>query len=196
MTALSKTDLRKAVRQRRKAFVESRTSSLFPADAPSAAPLLALVRSGACLAGYVAMQSEADPAALLDRAVAEKGVSLALPWIGAASEEMLFRSWRSGDPLEMSPAKFAQPMQTAAALVPDVILLPLVGFDRAGNRLGQGAGHYDRALVSRQKALRIAIAWSVQECDALPVDPWDMPLDAILTEAEWILPPTSRIGPK
>ncbi len=105
---------------------------------------------------------------------------------------MLFRSWSDAAPLDMAADKFLQPLSTADQVAPDIILMPLLGFDRQGSRVGQGAGYYDRALAQQSDPLRIAIAWSVQEFESLPADPWDMPLDAILTEAEWIIPETSR----
>ena len=190
---MTKQDLRKRARQMRKDFVARRGSPLFPVAAPSMAAFDALLASARCLAGYVAMHSEADPSALLMHA-ATRNVPLALPWIGDAGNEMLFRAWRPADPLHLCTTGFEQPLPHAPVVTPDIILLPLLGFDRAGNRLGQGAGHYDRALAKQDHALRIGLAWSVQAFDALPADPWDMPLDAILTEAEWILPPLSRIG--
>ena len=60
--------------------------------------------------------------------------------------------------------------------------------DRRGNRLGQGAGQYDRAFAAHPAAWRIGVAWSVQQVDALAPDPWDVPLHAIVTESEWIVP--------
>ena len=75
---------------------------------------------------------------------------------------------------------------TVEATAPDVILLPLIGFDRALNRLGQGAGYYDRACAALPDARRIGLAWNVQEWPALPADPWDVPLDAVATQREWI----------
>ena len=78
-------------------------------------------------------------------------------------------------------------MHDLAELTPDIVLTPLVGFDRRGTRLGQGAGHYDRAFAAHPAAWRVGIAWSVQEVDALPADAWDVPLHAIATEREWIV---------
>jgi 5-formyltetrahydrofolate cyclo-ligase len=79
-----------------------------------------------------------------------------------------------------------QPTRRAAHL--DVILIPLVGFDRRGNRLGMGAGFYDRSLacLRRPKPKLIGIAFSVQEVAQLPADPWDIPLDYIVTDREII----------
>lgn len=192
MNALSKTDLRKAARARRKQFVAERGSAAFPTHGPAVDRLFALVSDGLCVAGYLPMHSEADVRPLLT-VLEGKGIRLALPWLGASDAGMVFRGWTEDAPLLMSNANFLQPLDSAVAMVPDIILMPMLGFDRQGNRLGQGAGHYDRALVSRQEALRIGIGWSVQEFDDLPADPWDMPLDAILTEAEWVIPETSRL---
>ncbi len=191
---MTKDDLRKLARQRRRAFLGARGGALFPTDGPGVDALLRLLPPGACIAGYVAMHSEADPADLLHLLHA-RGHPLALPWIGDEGSGMLFRRWTPGDPFEMAAAQFAQPLPSAPAVVPDIILLPMLGYDAAGNRLGQGAGHYDRALSGLAQALRIGLAWSAQAFDALPADPWDMPLDAVLTEADWRIFPRNRIMP-
>lgn len=73
----------------------------------------------------------------------------------------------------------------------DLILLPLVAFDRAGNRLGMGAGYYDRALQALRhqtssRPLLIGLAHSFQELDHIAPQPWDIPVDAILTDQEYI----------
>ncbi|MFI9651097.1 5-formyltetrahydrofolate cyclo-ligase [Guyparkeria halopsychrophila] len=66
----------------------------------------------------------------------------------------------------------------------DALLIPLVGFDARGNRLGMGAGFYDRALAQRRgrRPLAIGVAFGCQEVEWLPVDPWDQPLDYIVTD--------------
>jgi 5-formyltetrahydrofolate cyclo-ligase len=77
----------------------------------------------------------------------------------------------------------------------DVVVLPVVGFDRRGNRLGMGAGYYDRALRRRQDAARawrrpllVGVAFACQELPAIPASPWDVPLDLIVTERGIIAP--------
>ena len=151
------------------------------------------VISNACVvAGYLPVGSEADLRAVMT-SYAEGGTSWCLPWLSARNAPMLFRAWKPGDETEIAPGGFAQPLSSSSIANPDLILLPLLGFDRSGNRLGQGAGHYDRALEHMPDALRVGVAWSVQEVAEVPVDPWDMPLDAILTEAEWIVPAKSRL---
>ena len=79
-----------------------------------------------------------------------------------------------------------QPAVTSAECAPDLIVTPLLGFDRRGGRIGYGAGHYDRAFQRFPGARRIGFAWSVQQVDAVPLDPWDVPLHAVVTEREFI----------
>lgn len=144
------------------------------------------------VAAYLPVGSEADPHDVM-AAVRRRGRRMSLPFLSAMDAPMAFRSWDVGDPTETAPGGFQQPLFSHELLEPDLIFLPLLGFDRYGNRIGQGAGHYDRALATRLDALRIGIAWSVQEVSAIPADPWDVPLDAIMTEAEWIVPVGSRL---
>jgi len=151
-----------------------------------------MLDSATLIAGYARSGSEVDPAGLLEDA-ARRGKTIALPWLADGTAPLAFRKWTPDDPLELAPFGFRQPAASAPMCRPDVILTPLLGFDRAMNRLGQGAGHYDRAFAALPDSLRIGLAWSAQECGALTPDPWDMPLDAVLTEKEWIVGPQSRI---
>ena len=85
----------------------------------------------------------------------------------------------------------AQPPASAEALAPDVVLVPIVLADRHGTRIGHGKGHYDRALAhlrsSSHRVTTIGLCWPDQLVDGpLPVDPWDMRLDAIATPGEWV----------
>ena len=121
------------------------------------------------------------------------GVPIALPCLEDQDAVMTFRRWIKGDNLIKQKQRFLQPLVDSEAAIPDVILLPLIGFDRAMNRLGQGAGHYDRLLATLPDAILIGIAWSVQEVEAIPIDPWDIPLDAVATEKELIVGANSRI---
>jgi 5-formyltetrahydrofolate cyclo-ligase len=74
-----------------------------------------------------------------------------------------------------------QPEARSPVVEPDLILVPLVAIDRAGNRLGRGKGHYDAALsrLRRGGARLIGLGWSMQLLNEdIPADPWDVPLDA------------------
>ncbi len=151
--------------------------------APS--PLKSLFAAGKTVAAYVAIGSEANPAALL-HAAQEAGCVTALPYVTSAISPMQFLCWSPGDPLHPGPFGLMQPLSDCAPVKPDIVLVPLVAFDAKLNRLGQGAGHYDRALSILPSATTIGIAWSVQKADFIPADPWDIPLNYILTEKEWM----------
>ncbi len=99
---------------------------------------------------------------------------------------MQFLRWSTDAPLEDGPFGLKQPQATSERCSPTVLLVPLVAFDSALFRLGQGAGHYDRALSLLPEGRAIGIGWSVQQAPTLPLDPWDIPLDAILTEKAWL----------
>lgn len=143
------------------------------------------LRPGLIVASYRPLGSEADPAPLAD-AAREAGCALALPHVTTRAAPLRFLSWDPSRPLERGAFGLLQPAADAPEAQPDIILAPLLGFDDAGNRLGQGAGHYDRAFDAHPDAWRVGIAWSVQRVAALPADPWDMPLHAIATESDWI----------
>lgn len=143
--------------------------------------------AGAILAAYMPVGSEADPAPFVAVARAS-GCTIALPHVTTRRAPMRFLAWDNTAPLVTGAFGLSQPAADAAEVRPDIVLVPLLGFDRAGNRLGQGAGHYDRALAALPDAWRIGIAWSVQQVDALHPDPWDVPLHAIATESDWIVP--------
>lgn len=81
--------------------------------------------------------------------------------------------------------RLRQPLLSAPPRAPDLIVTPLLGFDRAGRRIGYGAGHYDRAFQQFPGAHRIGFAWAMQEVTCVPHDPWDVPLHAIVTEREF-----------
>jgi 5-formyltetrahydrofolate cyclo-ligase len=183
----SKSAMRRIFRRKRDEFV----AALSPQDlkiafsaAPS--PLKTIFAPGKTVAAYVGICSEADPFALL-RAAHAAGCNTALPYVTSKVSPMQFLDWSPGEPLESGPFGLIQPLAATRATRPDIVLVPLVAFDRRLTRLGQGAGHYDRALSVIPEATTVGIAWSVQCADFIPADPWDIPLDYILTEKEWII---------
>ncbi|WP_157217569.1 5-formyltetrahydrofolate cyclo-ligase [Flavisphingomonas formosensis] len=184
---MTKQDIRLDLRQRRKAFVDAMDLAELCAHlAALTARVLREIEGASCVAAYLPVGPEIDPSAILD-AAAGAGMRTALPHIGSAAAPMRFLAWQPGEPLLPGPLGLLQPDPEAAAeLAPEVILAPLVGFDRNLARLGQGKAFYDRAFAALPHARRIGLAWSVQEVDALPVEPWDVPLHAVATEKEWI----------
>lgn len=130
------------------------------------------------VAGYSAIGDEIDPSRLGE----ELGSRYALPYFATRDDPMTFRL--AGPPLEAGPFRIPQPAAAARVVAPDVLLVPLIAVDPTGNRLGQGKGHYDRALagLARYKPiLTIGIAWDVQVLERLEPDPWDIPLDRVVT---------------
>lgn len=145
---------------------------------------VALLTPGMTVASYVPIGSEADPAPLADAAVAA-GCRLALPYVVDRATPLRFLPQQTDKPLIKGPFGLLQP-EDGIAVEPDIVLTPLVIFDRNLNRIGQGAGHYDRAFAAFPAARRIGVAWSIQMLDHIQPDPWDAPLDAIATERDWI----------
>lgn len=181
-----KAHLRTIARQRRQNFVASLdmlAHRLAFKVLPS--PLVRLMGDRQMAALYMPMDDEA-PATRLATALETHGKALCLPCVIDRLGTMEFRRWSPEDQLFPGLFGTSHPEPGGGAVAPDIIFAPLLGFDRAMNRLGQGGGYYDRAFARYPDALRIGIGWSVQEYDDLPADPWDLPLDAILTETELI----------
>jgi 5-formyltetrahydrofolate cyclo-ligase len=182
----NKSDLRRQFRSARDAFVAGLSDgerAIAFSRLPS--PLASLCSAGKIVAGYIPIGSEANPVRLMLDAQAQ-GCSLALPFVTSKASPMRFLAWDGSAPLQPGPFGLQQPAENAPELTPDVILVPLVAFDQRLMRLGQGAGHYDRALSLLGNAVAVGVAYSVQETELLAADPWDVPMDAILTEKSWI----------
>lgn len=135
---------------------------------------------------YLPIRSECDPRPLIDLLDAAD-IEVALPAIVGESA-LVFRRHRPGDPLIPGPFRTLSPPANAPCVEPDLVMLPVVAFDRTGARLGYGRGFYDRAigaLVERgRRPLLVGIAFAVQEVDTIPAEPHDMHLDVMVTEHE------------
>ena len=119
------------------------------------------------------------------RTLAAQGARLALPAVMARGKSLAFRAWSPDDRLMLGPLGILEPSPAAAELIPDIMLVPLAAFDRAGHRIGYGAGHYDYTLAHLRKVKTIAaigLAFAAQEIKAVPVLPHDVALDYVLTE--------------
>jgi 5-formyltetrahydrofolate cyclo-ligase len=191
-SADTKARLRKELRARRNAHVatlDPRVRSLLFMRPPS--PVMALVPEGAVVGVYLAGSGEA-PALSYARHFHEAGHRVALPWFADRAAAMTFREWASPwveESLMAGPWHgIAQPDADAETLVPDVVFVPLVGFDENGGRLGQGGGHYDRWLVDHPSVIPIGMAWDCQLMTNLPSETHDQPLRAVVT-------PTRFYGP-
>jgi 5-formyltetrahydrofolate cyclo-ligase len=143
--------------------------------------------AGNCIAGYWPLSGEIDPRPLMHRLFAQ-GARLCLPVMQGAGEPLIFREWRDGDPLQSGPFGVSEPVESATPCEPDVILVPLVGADLKGHRMGFGQGFYDRTLCSlrmRRRILAVGLAHSVQIVEDLPVEPHDECLDALITQSSF-----------
>ncbi|MBD1547312.1 5-formyltetrahydrofolate cyclo-ligase [Roseibium aggregatum] len=140
------------------------------------------IPEGAVVSGFWPIRDEIDPRPLLDRLRA-RGHRLCLPVV--TKPHLIFRelTWET----VLVPAGFGTTVPDAASpeLRPDVLLMPLAAFDKAGNRIGYGKGHYDTAIAALEKngpVTCIGLAFQTQEVDHVPAEPHDKPLDGILTE--------------
>lgn len=138
----------------------------------------------ATVAGYWPADDEMDVRPLLHH-LAEQGHTVAMPVVMNKEQPLRFRRWSPG--LQMVPGRFGIPMppDTLPEVTPDLVLTPLLAFDRDGYRLGRGAGYYDRTLQSlraRGYVTAVGVAFAGQEVPAVPHDIRDQKLDWIVTE--------------
>lgn len=175
--------LRAELRRRRKAQVAALPASVRNlAFRVLPSPVLSAIPSGARIALYLSVGSEAPTGALIEF-LHERGFALCLPRLHpTVPGHMDFCAWTPGDPLEPGQLNIPQPGPAAQMVEPQIIMTPLVGFDRSLNRMGNGAGYYDRMFARLPHVPRIGLAWSSQMVDALPTEPWDIPLDMVITE--------------
>lgn len=143
------------------------------------------IAPGEIVSGFFPIRSEVDIRPLMHR-LAARGAKLALP-IVQDRQTIVFRELVAGAPLVDTGFGTTGPGPDAAVLDPSLLLMPLSVFDDQGNRIGYGAGHYDRAIsrlhAKGMKPRLIGIAFDCQKIDAVPAEPHDVPLDAILTES-------------
>jgi 5-formyltetrahydrofolate cyclo-ligase len=101
---------------------------------------------------------------------------------------LVFRAWAEGEPLERDVFGIPAPGAALPEVRPDIIIAPVLAFDRRGGRLGQGAGCFDRTLARARAGdvFVIGLAFAGQEVPLVPVGPLDQGLDAILTETGYI----------
>jgi 5-formyltetrahydrofolate cyclo-ligase len=182
---ISKSALRAGALARRAALTSEQRAAANAAIAGRVKAVLAVLKPRV-IAGYVPIRSECDPSAILERARAS-GIAVALPAV-VDRKSIAFRLHEAGAALAPSGFGTMAPGADAPSADPDLILVPLVGFDRRGHRLGYGRGYYDRAIASaRAKGRRVplvGLAFSVQEVEAIPAEAHDVRLDWVVTEKE------------
>jgi 5-formyltetrahydrofolate cyclo-ligase len=143
---------------------------------------------GSCVSGFMPLKSEINPIPLM-RTLADADVRLALPVVVGRGQPLLMRAFAFGDTLNAGMWGIREPKPDSPEVLPDVLLVPLLAFDRRGNRIGYGAGYYDltiTALRARQRVVAAGIAFAEQEQTEVPTGPRDARLDLVLTEREVI----------
>ncbi len=146
-------------------------------------PLKLLERYGPTVAVYLPIGSEIDPRPLMGKLI-KAGAKLALPCV-QEDGSMVYRAYERGDMLEKRPFGLLEPNAEVPEVQPTLVLTPLLAFDRSGNRLGYGKGHYDRALTRLREQGRVfvcGLAFFGQEVEHVPAESHDVPLDWVMTE--------------
>jgi 5-formyltetrahydrofolate cyclo-ligase len=180
----SKSDLRAVALAARDALSGEQRDAAAQAVAARGLPFE--ITPGIVVSGYSPIRSEIDPVPLM-QALAALGVRLALPAVMARGKSLAFRAWSPRDRLMLGPLGILEPSPAAAEVIPDIVLVPLAAFDRAGHRIGYGAGHYDFTLAHLRKGktiMAIGLAFAAQEIRAIPALAHDVALDYVLTETQ------------
>lgn len=175
--AAVKTSARKAAFARRKPLFENANA----AQAGYLSEVLAGYR-GVPLSGFMPIRTEIDPTPAMAEATAHGVVGV--PVIEAADHPLKFAAW-TPEAKMVSGAFGAAVPATYQFFEPEILIVPLLAFDRKGGRLGYGGGFYDRTLEmlrARRATLAIGFAFAGQEMEDLPLEPTDEPLDMIVTE--------------
>ena len=139
---------------------------------------------GVPIAGYMPIRTEISPINSMAEASAYGVVGV--PVIRAAGQPVWFSRWEPDCEMVDGPFGASVPA-LGEEIVPEIVIVPLVAFDRHGGRLGYGGGFYDRTLEglrARGPVLAIGFAFGAQESEGLPLEPTDQPLDMIVTEKD------------
>jgi len=181
-----KSDLRKVALARRDALPAA--ERMAAAEAIAARTFPVAVASGAIVSGFMPLNSEINPLPLMSK-LSDGGARLALPVVVGRGLPLSMRTYAFGDALVKGVWGIRVPPPEAPEVEPDVLLVPLLAFDRNGNRLGYGAGYYDMtiaALRAKKRVVAVGVAFAAQEVDEVPTTPRDVRLDLVLTEREVI----------
>jgi 5-formyltetrahydrofolate cyclo-ligase len=182
---LKATMRREALARRDALPAELRTAA---AQTIAARPFPIAVPPGAIVSGFMPMKSEINPLPLL-RALADAGARLALPAVAGKGKPLIMRAYAFGELLASGVWGIREPRPDAPEVAPDILIVPLLAFDRRGHRIGYGAGYYDMtisALRAKKAIVAAGIAFAAQEIAEVPTTPRDARLDLVLTEHETI----------
>lgn len=168
----------------------ARRAALSPDDRAAAATTAAAhffdkiaFRGEDVIAGYWRIRDELDCQPILIRLM-DSGQKVVLPVVAGPEAPLDLRVWEADQPLYEAGFGTLAPSDLAPRAAPDLVLMPLLGFDARGTRLGYGGGYYDRTLAGLgKKPLLVGLAFAAQELPDIPREAHDMPLDAVVTEA-------------
>jgi 5-formyltetrahydrofolate cyclo-ligase len=138
------------------------------------------------VSGFIPYKSEITTIPLLN-ALRRQGWQTCLPVVIAQEQPLVFRAWQPGDPLVPGVWDIPIPPPEVPEVLPDVLLVPMLAFDRRGYRLGYGGGFYDRTLEKLRAiktVIAIGVAYHAQMVDEVPLGAHDAPLDYVMTEEE------------
>src|SRR6187549_1366812 len=181
-----KPDMRAAALARRDALSAPERQAGAEGIASRAFPVS--ISPGQIVSGFMPMKTELNPLPLM-RKLAAAGAQLALPAIDRRGNPLIMRAFKIGDALKGGQWGIREPLPEAPQVNPDILIVPMAAFDRAGHRIGYGAGYYDmtvNALRAKKKVIAMGIAFAAQEITSVPATERDARLDFVLTEREVI----------
>ncbi len=142
------------------------------------------------VSGYYPIGSEANVLPLLND-LSARGLAVALPIVSERGKPLTFRKWQCADAMDRGSFGIPEPQEAASIVRPDLVLAPLLAFDRTGNRLGYGGGYYDMTIAALREdkpVLVVGIAYAAQQVPQVPHGDDDVLLDWIITENEAFRP--------
>jgi 5-formyltetrahydrofolate cyclo-ligase len=184
--AETKSILRKDALMRRDAIPAAERARA--AEAIAARPFPLPIGPGTIVSGFMPLKTEINPLPLL-RKLSQGGAQLALPAIAERGQPLIMRAFSFGDELASGQWGIREPKADAPEVAPDVLLVPLLAYDRSGHRIGYGAGYYDMTIAGLRKikpVIAAGIAFAAQEIEQVPVTARDARLDLVLTERDVI----------
>ena len=182
----AKAELRVQARERRDALPAGVRATAARAIAARPFPVALTLR--AIVSGFMPLGSEINPIPLM-RKLAGSGAQLALPVVCGRGKPLGMRAFDFGQRLLPGVWGIREPAPDAAEVFPDILLVPLLAFERSGHRIGYGAGYYDltiAALRARKTITACGLAFAAQEISSVPTTSRDARLDLVLTEREVI----------
>jgi 5-formyltetrahydrofolate cyclo-ligase len=158
------------------------------AEAIAARGLPLAIKPATIVSGFMPLKTEINPLPLM-RKLEAAGAQLALPAIAGRGKPLIMRAFAFGDELASGQWGIREPKADAPDVAPDILLVPLLAFDRSGHRIGYGAGYYDMTIAkfrSMKQVVTVGIAFAAQEIGEVPVTSRDARLDLVLTERDVI----------